>query len=52
MVVHVPPYNTKLDLSADENIVDYDRFISAIKMAHVMQDWISEKNEKYISDFK
>ena len=40
----------ELDLSADENIVDYDRFISAIKMAHVMQDWISEKNEKYMEE--
>jgi helicase len=40
----------ELDLSADENIVDYDRFISAIKMAHVMQDWISEKTEKYMEE--
>jgi helicase len=40
----------ELDLSADENIVDYERFISAIKMAHVMQDWISEKNEKYMEE--
>ena len=40
----------ELDLSADENIVDYDRFVSAIKMAHVMQDWISEKNEKYMEE--
>ena len=40
----------ELDLSADENIVDYDRFISAIKMAHVIQDWISEKTEKYMEE--
>ncbi len=40
----------ELDLSVDQNIVDYDRFISAIKMAHVMQDWISEKNEKYMEE--
>ena len=40
----------ELDLSADENIVDYDRFISAIKLAHVMQDWISEKGEKYMEE--
>ena len=40
----------ELDLSADENIVDYDRFISAIKMAHVMQDWLSEKTEKYMEE--
>ncbi|MEM0143663.1 MAG: DEAD/DEAH box helicase [Candidatus Parvarchaeum sp.] len=40
----------ELDLSADENIIDYDRFISAIKMAHVMQDWVSEKNEKYMEE--
>ncbi|EEZ93259.1 MAG: SKI2-family helicase [Candidatus Parvarchaeum acidiphilum ARMAN-4] len=30
--------------------MDYDRFISAIKMAHVMQDWISEKTEKYMEE--
>ncbi len=40
----------ELELSADENIVDYDRFISAIKMAHVMQDWVSEKSEKYMEE--
>lgn len=39
-----------INFSADENIIDYDRFISAIKMAHVMQDWISEKNEKYMEE--
>ena len=36
----------ELSLSADENMVDYDRFVSAIKMARVMQDWGAEKNEK------
>ncbi|EFD92533.1 MAG: DEAD/DEAH box helicase domain protein [Candidatus Parvarchaeum acidophilus ARMAN-5] len=39
-----------LELSADENIVDYDRFVSAIKMAHVMQDWVSEKGERYMEE--
>ena len=39
-----------LSLSADENIVNYDRFISAIKMAHVMQDWVSENTEKYMEE--
>ncbi len=40
----------ELDLSADENIIDYDRYISAIKLAKVMQDWVSEKNEKYMEE--
>lgn len=40
----------ELNLAADQNIVDYDRFISAIKMAHIIDDWIGEKSERDIEE--
>ena len=39
-----------LGLMTDQNVVEYDRFISAIKMAHIMDDWMNEKNERYIEE--
>lgn len=40
----------QLDLMTDQNVVEYDRFISAIKMAHVMDEWINEKSERFIEE--
>lgn len=39
-----------LKLYTDQNIVDYERFIAAIKMSHVISDWINEKSEKFIEE--
>ncbi len=42
-----------MDLHADQNIVDYDRFVSAIRMAKLMERWIDEDSERTIEeDFK
>jgi helicase len=40
----------KLELMTDQNIVEYDRYVSAIKMAHVIDDWINERNERDIEE--
>lgn len=39
-----------LDLHADQNIIDYDRFISAIRMAKLMNEWISESPERALEE--
>lgn len=39
-----------LTLSADQSLVEYEKFIGAIKTAHIMDDWINEKSENYIED--
>lgn len=39
-----------LNLMADQNLIEYDRFVSAIKMAHVIEDWIDEKAEREIEE--
>lgn len=37
-------------LSADQNLVDYEKYIASIKFAHILDDWVDEKSEKYIED--
>ena len=39
-----------LNLVADQNLIEYDRFISAIKMAHIIWDWLEEKGEPEIEE--
>ena len=39
-----------LSLLTDQNLVEYDRFISAIKMAHIISEWIDEKSERDIEE--
>ncbi len=39
-----------LNLKTDQNFVEYDRFIAAIKMSHVISDWTDEKTEKYLEE--
>ncbi len=40
----------QLDLMTDQNIIEYDRYISAIKMAHVIEEWINERGEREIEE--
>jgi helicase len=40
----------ELELLADQNLVEYERFIAAIKMMHVMSDWIDEAPERDIEE--
>jgi helicase len=39
-----------LNLLADQNLIEYERFISAIKMAHIVNDWLEEKSEKELEE--
>ena len=39
-----------MSLHLDESLVPYDRYIAAIKMARVMEEWISEKKEAFIEE--
>ncbi len=37
-----------ISLDVDESIVDYDKYIEALFLAHVMQSWVNEASEKEI----
>ncbi|MCL4399460.1 DEAD/DEAH box helicase [Candidatus Parvarchaeota archaeon] len=39
-----------LNLMVDQNLVDYEKFISAIKLSRIFEDWISEKSERYLEE--
>ncbi len=42
--------STESNLIAEQDLVDYDRYISQLKLAHILQDWINEKTERYIEE--
>ncbi|MCW1294205.1 MAG: DEAD/DEAH box helicase [Candidatus Parvarchaeota archaeon] len=42
--------SAEAELVADEKLVDYDRYVSQLKLAHILQDWIEEKTERYIEE--
>ena len=39
-----------LDINFDKDLIDYDRFVSALKLAHILDDWINEKPERYLEE--
>ncbi len=42
--------SAEAELIAEQSLVDYDRYVSQLKLAHILQDWINEKTERYLEE--